>query len=204
MARKKYTQEQQVIDVLRQIGGYATLGDLYRLVDTKSWATKTPNESIRRIVQQSEEIFKIQPGLWALEDCREKVMRKFDLLPNEKQCEEQFTHGYYQGLIIAIGNMKHYQTYVPAQDQNRKFLEKPLKDICTTIHIPDFSYEYLTDRARTVDVIWFNERNMPNSFFEVEHSTDIQNSVAKFCDLQDFHSRFLIVAPKKRRGSLTK
>lgn len=27
MARKKYTQEQQVIDVLRQIGGYATLGD---------------------------------------------------------------------------------------------------------------------------------------------------------------------------------
>lgn len=35
MARKKYTQEQQVIDVLRQIGGYATLGDLYRLVDTK-------------------------------------------------------------------------------------------------------------------------------------------------------------------------
>jgi len=48
MARKKYTQEQQVIDVLRQIGGYATLGDLYRLVDTKSWATKTPNESIRK------------------------------------------------------------------------------------------------------------------------------------------------------------
>lgn len=81
MARKKYTQEQQVIDVLRQIGGYATLGDLYRLVDTKSWATKTPNESIRRIVQQSEEIFKIQPGLWALEDCREEVMRKFDLCP---------------------------------------------------------------------------------------------------------------------------
>ena len=34
-----------------------------------------------------------------------------------------------QGLIIEIGNMKHYATYVPAQDQNRKFLEKPLKDV---------------------------------------------------------------------------
>ena len=45
---------------------------------------------------------------------------------------------------------------------------------------------------------------MPNSFFEVEHSTDIQNSVAKFCDLQDFHSRFLIVAPKNRRGQFDK
>lgn len=141
MRQQKYTQAQQVIDTLRTTGGYATLGDLYHLVDTKSWATKTPNESIRRIVQQSNEIFKIQPGLWALEECREEVMRKFDICPKEEKSIEQFTHGYYQGLIIEIGNMKHYATYVPAQDQNRKFLEKPLKDICTTIHIPDFSYE---------------------------------------------------------------
>ena len=46
MAQKKYSQTQQVIDTLRKTGGYATLGDLYRLVDTKLWATKTPNESI--------------------------------------------------------------------------------------------------------------------------------------------------------------
>ena len=204
MGQKKYTQAQQVIDTLRKIGGYATLGDLYHLVDTKSWATKTPNESIRRIVQQSGEIFKIQPGLWALEECREEVMRKFDIEPQEEKSVERFTHGYYQGLIIEIGNMKHYTTYVPAQDQNRKFIEKPLKDICSTIHIPAFSYKELTDRARTVDVIWFNERNMPDTFFEVEHSTDIQNSVTKFCDLQDFHSRFLIVAPQNRKEQFDK
>ena len=131
-------------------------------------------------------------------------MHKFDICPKEEKSIEQFTHGYYQGLIIEIGNMKHYATYVPAQDQNRKFLEKPLKDICTTIHIPEFSYENLTDRARTVDVIWFNERNMPNSFFEVEHSTDIQNSVTKFCDLQDFNSRFMIVAPQNRKEQFDK
>ena len=204
MGQKKYTQAQQVIDTLRKIGGYATLGDLYHLVDTKSWATKTPNESIRRIVQQSGEIFKIQPGLWALEECREEVMRKFDIEPQEEKSVERFTHGYYQGLIIEIGNMKHYTTYVPAQDQNRKFIEKPLKDICSTIHIPAFSYKELTDRARTVDVIWFNERNMPDTFFEVEHSTDIQNSITRFCDLQDFNSRFLIVAPQNRKEQFDK
>ena len=204
MGQKKYTQAQQVIDTLRKIGGYATLGDLYHLVDTKSWATKTPNESIRRIVQQSGEIFKIQPGLWALEECREEVMRKFDIEPQEEKSVERFTHGYYQGLIIEIGNMKHYTTYVPAQDQNRKFIEKPLKDICSTIHIPAFSYKELTDRARTVDVIWFNERNMPDTFFEVEHSTDIQNSITKFCDLQDFNSRFLIVARQNRKEQFDK
>ena len=103
MVQKKYTQAQQLIDTLRKTGGYATLGDLYRLVDTKLWATKTPNESIRRIEQQSAEIFKIQPGLWALEECREEVMHKFDIQPKEEKSVEQFTHGYYQGLIIEIG-----------------------------------------------------------------------------------------------------
>lgn len=204
MALKKYTQTQQVVDTLRKHGGYATLGNLYHLVDTKSWATKTPNESIRRIVQQSDEIFRIQPGLWALEECREEIMRKFDIQPQEVKSVEQFTHGYFQGLIVEIGNMEHYTTYVPAQDQNRKFLEKPLKDICSTICIPNFSYENLNNRAKTVDVIWFNDRIMPNSFFEVEHSTDIQNSVAKFCDLQDFYSRFLIVAPQNREEQFDK
>jgi hypothetical protein len=201
---KKYAQPQQVIDTLRNNGGYATLGDLYHLVDTSAWRTKTPNESIRRIVQESKEIFRIQPGLWALEECREEVLRKFEITTAEAKDDERFTHGYYQGLIIEIGNMKHYMTYVPVQDQNRKFLEKPLKDICSTVHIPDFSYEQLTNRARTVDVIWFNERKMPNSFFEVEHSTDIQNSVTKFCDLQDFYSRFLIVAPQNRHEQFEK
>ena len=201
---KKYTQTQQVIDTLRRNGGYATLGNLYRLVDTSAWGTKTPNESIRRIVQQSVEIFKIQPGLWALEECRAQVLRKFDIQTPEAKDDEIFTHGYYQGLVIEIGNMKKFSTYVPAQDKNRKLLEKPLVDVCSTVCIPPFSYEELTNRAKTVDVIWFNERNMPNSFFEIEHSTDIQNSVAKFCDLQDFYSRFFIVAPQKRREQFDK
>lgn len=201
---KKYTQTQQVIDTLRKNGGYATLGNLYHLVDTTSWATKTSNESIRRIVQESNDIFRIQPGLWALEENREEVMRKFDIQTKEAKDDECFTHGYYQGLIIEIGNMKNFMTYVPAQDQNRKFLGEPLVQLCSTIQIPEFTYKQLTDRARTVDVIWFNERTMPNSFFEVEHSTDIQNSVAKFCDLQDFSSRFVIVAPQNRKAQFDK
>jgi hypothetical protein len=41
---------------------------------------------------------------------------------------------------------------------------------------------------------------MPDSFFEVEHSTQIQNSLLKFVDLQDFNARMLIVSPKQRRA----
>jgi len=40
---------------------------------------------------------------------------------------------------------------------------------------------------------------MPNSFFEVENTTDIQNSLLKFNDLQDFAARMFIVSNPARR-----
>ena len=134
----------------------------------------------------------------------DEVLRKFDIATKNASDDERFTHGYYQGLIVEIGNMRNFTTFVPAQDQNRKFLDRPLVEVCSTIQIPKFSYDNLVDRARTVDTIWFNERRMPNSFFEVEHTTDIQNSVLKFCDLQDFNSRFIIVAPRQRQEQFNK
>ena len=44
---------------------------------------------------------------------------------------------------------------------------------------------------------------MPAAFFEVEHSTDIQNSLLKFMDLQDFYSNMYIVAAEQRRKEFT-
>jgi len=199
MKGKKYTQVQQVIDTLRQHGGCATLGNLYQIVDTSTWATKTPHESIRRIVQQSPDIFKIQPGLWALEEFRDEVLRRFELKPGNKKSEEVFTHGYYQGLLVEIGKFRHLKTYVPAQDQNRLFIDKKLGEITDTTELPNFTYEELKRRARTIDVIWFNERRMPSDFYEVEHTTDIKNSLTKFYELQDFNAGFFIVADACRK-----
>lgn len=51
----------------------------------------------------------------------------------------------------------------------------------------------------TIDVIWFNERRMPSNFYEVEHTTDIKNSLSKFYELQDFHAGFYIVADACRK-----
>ena len=62
-----------------------------------------------------------------------------------------------------------------------------------------FSYEDIVKRAKTIDTIWFNERNLPNSFYEVEHSTDFKNSLNKFYELQDFNARMFIVAEKMRQ-----
>jgi hypothetical protein len=57
----------------------------------------------------------------------------------------------------------------------------------------------LVRRAQTIDVTWFNPRKMPDTFFEVEHSTDIYNSLLKFVDLQDFNVNFWIVADQARK-----
>lgn len=54
-------------------------------------------------------------------------------------------------------------------------------------------------KARTIDVIWFNERQMPSDFYEVEHTTDIKNSLSKFYELQDFSAMFYIVADACRK-----
>lgn len=198
------TQPEIVIETMRTNGGYATFSQLNHLIDFSTWATKTPQASVRRIVQQSDAFFRIQPGLWALTEYKDEVLKKFALKEKDEHTEEIFTHGYYQGLLVEIGNMKSFATYVPAQDKNRLFLEHPLCEITKMTDIPNFIYPNLVSRARTVDVIWFNDRGLPNSLFEVEHSTDIQNSVTKFCDLQDFNSRFMIIAPEHRHAQFDK
>ena len=184
---------------MRKEGGYATLRKLNEIVDSSTWKTKTPEATIRRIVQDSKQIFKIQPGLWALEEFRDDVMRKFELKQGDKRSEEQFSHGYYQGLLVEIGKFRHHITYVPAQDKNRMFVDHKLGEITDTIELPAFTYDNLLRKAKTVDVIWFNERNMPAVFYEVEHTTDIKNSLSKFYELQDFYAGFFIVADIGRK-----
>ncbi|MBQ8867622.1 MAG: hypothetical protein IJ013_07880 [Bacteroidaceae bacterium] len=195
----KKTQEQQVVETMRRVGGYATLRRLNEIVDFSTWQTKTPEATVRRIVQESKQIFKIQPGLWALEEAREEVLQKFELKLGSKQSEELFSHGYYQGLLVEIGKFRNQITYVPAQDQNRKFIGQRLGDITDTIKLPAFTYDKLMKRAKTIDVIWFNERLMPSNFYEVEHTTDIKNSLSKFYELQDFYAGFHIVADAVRK-----
>lgn len=194
------TQYEQIIDVMKNNGGYATLGFLNQKVDVSKWQSKTPFASIRRIVQDEKYFFKIKPGLWALKEFEQEVLSKFQITEKNKIDKgELFNHSYYQGLLVEIGNLKGYSTYIPPQDKNKKFLDKPLSSISKVETIFDFTFESIVNRAKTIDVIWFNERKLPYSFFEIEYSTDIQNALLKFNDLQDFYSQFYIVSDVARK-----
>lgn len=204
-------QYEAVIETLKKLGGCATFGQLnqevFKIEDCQ-WKTKTPFASIRRIVQERKEIFRIRPGVWALEEYRNILADKGIVAQDENNSESQqvkeFNHSYYQGLLLYIGNMKKLATYVPAQDKNRECINIKLGEISTLDSVPPFSYQELVRRSSTIDVMWFqpnslgSEVMMPNSLFEVEHSTDIQNSLCKFSDLQSFNVRMFIVADARR------
>ena len=193
-------QHESVIQVMEDKGGFATLAQLYQNVDVANWKTKTPFASIRRIVQNERFFFKIKPGLWALNAYKEKLSELFPIEKSKsKEEKELFSHSYYQGLLAELGKLKGFQTYIPNQDKNKKFLTKTLGLISTLQFIYPFTYEEVIKRAQTVDTIWFNDRKFPFAFFEVEHSSEFQNSLGKYFDLQDFNSKFYLVAHSSKK-----
>ncbi|MDR0564915.1 MAG: hypothetical protein LBG78_08300 [Azoarcus sp.] len=199
----KITQECIVIETMKKMGGFATFGQLNANLDFSEWKTKTPEASVRRIVQNGP-FTRIRPGLWCLSDMASKVLKTLGLNSvDEKKKDNQvtdFDHSYMQGLLIQIGKLKNMTTYIPAQDKNRKYLGKTnLVEIADTTILPDFTYKSILKHAKTIDVIWFdNYRKMPQKFFEIEHSTDIRNSLRKFVELQDFRTQYFIVADNHR------
>lgn len=199
------TQAQAVIETIDKLGGIATLNQINQHIfeiEDCVWRTKTPFASVRRIVQLTKGIYKIKPGLYALESHRKQLEQDGILVQtdNNKESDEvkTFNHSYYQGLLLEIGRMRHLDTFVPNQDKNKMFIKTPLGEIRTLQVIPQYSYLDLVERSSTIDVIWFNDRKMPHSFYEIEHTTDIQNSLLKFDDLKDFSARMVIVADEKR------
>lgn len=200
-------QYEAVIETLDRLGGVATLGELNKEVfkiKSCEWNTKTPFASIRRIVQQTKGIYKIKPGLYGLEKFRKQIEDKGIVVENEKNKDSDevrmFNHTYYQGILLIIGKYHNMQTFVPQQDKNKQFYDgRRLQELSTLAEQPPYSYPQMIKRSSTIDTIWFNERNMPHSFFEIEHSTDIQNSLLKFNDLQDFYVRMAVVADIRRK-----
>lgn len=191
-------QHEQVIKVMEENGGYATFNFLNQNVDTSKWKTKTPFATIRRIVQDQRFFFKIKPGLWALKEFKDKLPANIlELIEEGKDSfdkEKKYTHYYYQGIISEIGNLNQHSVYIPAQDRNKPYLNRKLKDVTTLDSLPQFTFLSIMKTIKSIDVIWINSRKFPLSVFEVENSTDFKNSLTKFYELIDFSTDMVIVS----------
>ena len=162
---------------------------------------KTPFASIRGIVVQTRpEFFRIKPGLWGLEEARQKIEHAVRAwyAGHAPGATDASDHYYYQGLLVELGNLRGLKTFVPHQDKNKPYLNKTLAQACTLDALPSFSYDRILAKARMIDVTWFNEREMPSEVFEVEHTTPIDGALLRFLELQDFAVKFHIVADLAR------
>lgn len=198
-------QYESVIKVMEENDGYATLkylNDNVLEVPGAVWRTKTPFASIRRIVQDSRFFFKIRPGLWALKSCKNKLPANIlEMIEESKaplQEEQKYTHYYYQGILAEIGTLHNYGVYIPAQDRNRPYLNKQLKDVITLEKLPSFTYDRIINTIKSIDVIWLNEHGFPGTVFEVENSTNFKNSLIKFYELTDFNTDMVVVSHKEK------
>lgn len=208
MKPKKITQGDQVIKAINQLRGIATLLDLYKKTNTSTWGTLTPRATIRQIAQKNKRIYKIKRGLYCLNEQRGFFQEKYDEssnVPKKQICN----HSYYQGLLLDIGKRRGYKTYVPKSDCNQEFLARPkgsgktLGKLASFNKPIEFGYKKIMKDACTVDVIYFNKRNMPCEFYEVEMTRNIDRSLNKFHELQDFYAKFYIVGPKKLKKNFT-
>jgi hypothetical protein len=197
-------QTDAVFEAMIRMEGYSTLGDLYRIalrIPNCEWKAKDPYANIRRIVQTSSKFFRIKPGLWGLTSKKDSILDELGLKnprSDNHKYEEKFTHSYYQGLLGQVGALRGFATFIPKQDKNKRFLKKKLSDVSTLESLYPFTYDNLINKANTVDVIWFNDRKLPDSFFEIEHSTNITNSLMKYLEFRDFRINFWIVADRVR------
>jgi len=199
----KRTQTDAVVETMERNGGYATFKYLYENTPVTGWQTKTPFATIRRIVQDPEKFFRIRAGLWALESHRGKLPAHIAALATESGSRakqpDAASHYFYQGILAELGTMRGFQTYVPAQDKNRPFMQKKLGDVAATTSLPGFTYPEVVSKVKSVDVMWFNRRHFPDTLFEVEFTTDFNKSLMKFQELADFNTGMIIVAPAVRR-----
>jgi hypothetical protein len=193
-------QYEAVIAAMRAAGGFATLARLYAdslKVPDVHWGTKTPHASIRRIVQTHPAFFRIRPGLWGLKEMRREIAERLSL-PSRALGpaghSTEFDHTYYQGLAVELGNYQGQQTVVPNQDRNRRYLLRPLGEVCSLDKCYTFSYDNIVARAKYVDVVWFNERRLPSAFIEIEFTPEFVRSLVKFCEFQDFRAKLVVVA----------
>lgn len=190
------TQAEQILRTLEEIGGIATLSELYDKADTSGWRAQNPYASIRRIVQTTEGITKLQPGLYCLTRRRDLVNFSQALASNSKSPSK---HTYYQAQLLYLGQRDRYKIYFPPQDRDKEYLPgKTLGHLCDKTDMPPFGYENFLKQAKTIDMIWFNRRRMPAAFYEVELTTDIYRSLIKFNELRDFRAAMVIVADESR------
>ena len=108
------------------------------------------------------------------------------------------THEDAEYFMLKLGEMLGYITYTC--DKKSKSNNVELGEAAMLKDLPAFAGERDMGFARYIDVIWFNEDENPLYCIEVEHTTNVVNSLTKLHQLGHFRVNFFVIASEDKRS----
>ena len=122
----------------------------------------------------------------------EKKAKVFPKIPEVGEVKIE-SHTDAQGILIELGNLLGYETYVA--DPSKEYRGTTLGDIIRLRAIPGFTYRDTLEIVKKIDVIWF-KGEYPVSCFEVEHTTNVRDGLLRLYQISPLKGiNFFIIAP---------
>lgn len=208
MKREQPTWKDVVAKVLADLGGQAHLSEIYSHVedDPKTATNPTWQDTIRRVVRQYKVFEPVPPdrsGVYKLVDFETPLPQSQDIDSEDPD----INHGVAQGMLVSLGSIYGYETFVPAYDQStREFQGASLGDLVSVRDCSDILEGQNLPRVKQIDVLWFDEDDhglFPVYGFEVEHTTRVRESLDRLLKIPArFRADLFLVGPDEEKKAL--
>lgn len=189
------TKVEAIEHVLQDNGGAASLSFIYDNIEKYYPGAKEPREweaGIRGVLYRDlGKRFKcVGLSLYSLVNYKEEKTPTKDKIR---------MHSFIEGICLELGNSKNYMTYTA--DPSATYRDNiKMKDIATMSDLPQFTYPEILQEAKDIDILWFEQKGLlfPKYAIEVVDSiSTLNNAINRCLQLQNLHTRFIIVAPEK-------
>jgi len=202
--KQKLTWKDIVKDALLELGGQGHLSDINEKLKghPKTKTNPTWECTIRRVVRQYKIFEPLGKGVYKL---LEEVPIKTE--PQEFTEEPEIDHGIAQGMLVTLGKIYGYETYVPPHDQTiRNFQGKLLKEFVSVSDCTDIFKGPNLSKIREIDALWFDEDDyglFPVYAFEVEETTKVKSGLDRLLKIpRRFSTKFFIIGPSTKERNL--
>ncbi|MBN1638633.1 MAG: hypothetical protein JW866_06690 [Ignavibacteriales bacterium] len=199
------TKVEAIKKVLEDNGGIATWNIIYNQIEKYYPGIKSSNEwevGIRgvlyREIKRNKIFKKVGLSLYALLDYKEEKIE--DLKQDKIRM-----HSHIEGVCIEIGNFLKLKTYT--SDPTARYNNIALSEISTLSSIPDFTYKEIVDKAKRIDVLWFNDKGyrFPKKAIEVVDSiSTLEPSLKRIFQLVEFNLSFYILCNNEHMKKVDK
>ena len=208
MKPQQPTWKDVVAKALADLGGQAHLSEIYSHVEDNPKIATNPTwqDTIRRVVRQYKVFEPVPPdrsGVYKLVDFETPLPQSQDIDSEDPE----INHGTAQGMLVSLGRLYGYETFVSARDQStRQFQGASLGDLATVGDCSDVFQGPNLRKIREIDVLWFDEDDyglFPAYAFEVEHTTKVRDGLDRLLKIpKRFSVGLFVVCPSEDKRGL--